>query len=102
MRASSSLKALCAVALSLSVAVPCHGAAARPAGQAASAANSRGHHLADAWTWLRSLWPSEGCVIDPNGGKCIPAASALPPVRLDGGCGIDPNGQCGAAAQAGH
>jgi hypothetical protein len=102
MRASLSLKALVAVALALSVAVPCLGAAAKPAGKSASVAASGGHHLADAWTWLRSLWPSEGCGLDPNGGKCTPAAPAPPPVRLDGGCGIDPDGQCGAAAQAGH
>ena len=102
MRASSSLKALIAVALALSVAVPCVAGAAQETRRPASVAISGGHHLADAWNWLRSLWPSEGCGMDPNGGKCIPAAPAPPPVRLNGGCGIDPDGRCGAAPQGRH
>jgi hypothetical protein len=95
MRASSSFKAVLGLALALTLALPCLAGAASLPGrtQAAGVGSSGGHLLAQAWSWLRSLWPEEGCGIDPSGGKCA-SQSPAPPVRPDEGCGIDPNGKC--------
>ena len=95
MRASSSFKAVLGLALALTLALPCLAGAASLPGrtQAAGVGSSGGHLLAQAWSWLRSLWPDAGCVIDPNGGKCVsqaPTQTAQP----DGGCVIDPDGKC--------
>jgi len=44
------------------------------------------------WTLLTSLWPDEGCILDPSG-LCKGAAPVLP-ASLDEGCILDPNGGC--------
>jgi hypothetical protein len=96
MRASSSSRVVLGLVLALTLAVPClAGATVSPArAQAGGVASSGGHLLAQAWSWLRSLWPDAGCILDPNGGRCVPHAPAAP-VRPDEGCIIDPNGKCG-------
>lgn len=40
-----------------------------------------------AWGELMSLWPANGCIIDPSGG-CMAGQ------KLDNGCIADPSGGC--------
>jgi hypothetical protein len=49
--------------------------------------------LAQLWSWLSALWVEAGCGIDPDG-RCGAGAT---PANLDAGCIIDPDGRCGGA-----
>lgn len=49
------------------------------------------------WSLLAALWADEGCIIDPNGGRCA-GKTTVPtsPDLLNEGCGLDPSGRCGS------
>lgn len=52
---------------------------------------------AGLWSWLRSVWAKEGCILDPDGKPaCGPRSGSLvptPPTSFaDAGCIIDPSG----------
>ncbi len=58
------------------------------AAPATASAGSSARGAGDWSTWMRSMWATIGCIIDP-GGTC--AQGPKPTI----GCGIDPDGQCG-------
>jgi hypothetical protein len=67
-------------------------AGGRPdADRPAETASSPLHLLDRLWTFLKSAWSEEGCMIDPDG-RCVPA----PQPQGDSGCMIDPDGRCRA------
>jgi hypothetical protein len=55
--------------------------------------------LGRSWSFLKSLWSEEGCMIDPDG-RCgtrkaqAPQPSFLKNLRSEEGCRIDPDGRC--------
>jgi hypothetical protein len=95
MHASPSRLGLAAVAVTLALALPAAAGASPIAGGSWSAPAMTGLDWAShAWSWLRALWPGEGCGSDPSGERCSTNA-----IRPQEGCGSDPNGQhCGTRA----
>jgi hypothetical protein len=47
--------------------------------------------LDGVWSFLRSVWETEGCHIDPSG--TCDSGTPTPP-QTKGGCHIDPDGVC--------
>lgn len=54
------------------------------------------------WSWLKEMWPLEGCRVEPSGG-CAPSLGQVGPfrgvgthqsVRPEQSCSLDPNGLC--------
>lgn len=95
MHASPSRRGFAAIALALALALPAAAGASPIAGGSWSAPTVAGLDWAShAWSWLRALWPGEGCGSDPDGQRCGTNA-----IRAQEGCGSDPSGQqCGTKA----
>jgi hypothetical protein len=100
MRPSLPLKAVLVALLVAALAVPSVAAVSGVTASVrtpATAASSGSGLLAQAWSWLTSMWSDAA---GPSAGQSGTRAPSAPSVHPDAGCIIDPDGKCRVSAIA--